>query len=347
MSHRIGLAALGSFALALAACGGDPAGPSTMPETSRASSLGSVGGIWRQQPSLLPARRWAAATVSGKSILVIGGEVNGEVGSSSRVDAYNVETRKWTRLAPLPEGRMWHDATTIGGKVYVAGGENESIIDGVPTGTPTHTLFVYDPGTNSWSRKADLPVKGTQIVHQAAVSGVLYVYTDNDHFWKYSPWLDKWTALPLPPSPHGDGMMKAIGGKLYLTGGIRFTGTRWEYNPELDVYEPATRTWTVKSPLPAAYSSLDHGAVAASFRGKLWVAGGAADPSGPLYNAPARETYAYDPLTDTWVSGPPMLRATMNAAGAWAGGKFYVFGGNDSSDLTQVTGFVQALSTSY
>jgi N-acetylneuraminic acid mutarotase len=284
--------------------------------------------------------------VSGQSILVIGGEI-GEV-SSRRVDAYNVETKTWTRLAPLPAGRMWHDATTINGKIYVAGGENMVVVNGVSTQKPTQSLFVYDPATNTWSRKADLPTK-VQIVHQAAVSGMLYVYTDNDHFWKYNPKLDTWTSLPLPPSQHGDGMMRAVGDKIYLTGGTKFVDRApfQEYNPELDVYDPAIRTWSVKTPLPAAYNNLDHGAVAASFHGKLWVAGGALDSNGPLYNGPASELYVYDPLTDTWVAGPPMLRATMNAAGAWAGGKFFVFGGNNSINLTQASSFVEALNTSY
>jgi N-acetylneuraminic acid mutarotase len=343
MSHRVAIAALYSFGIMLAACKGDPAAPSEgIPEASL-SQTGSVPatfvGIWRQQPSIVPARRWAAATVSGKSVVVIGGEINGV--STRRVDAYNVETRTWTRLAPLPEGRFWHDATTINGKIYVAGGENVAIIDGVSAGTPTKTLFVYDPATNTWSRKADVPTR-VQIVHQAGLLGRLYVYTDNDHFWRYNPKLDKWTSLPLPPSQHGDGIMRAVGDKIYLTGGRKLTDAGWEYNPELDVYDPATRTWTVKSPLPAAYNDLGHRAVAVSFHGKLWVAGGASDNT-----RPAGDLYAYDPLTDRWAAGPPMLRTTMNAAAAWAGGKFFVFGGNNSIDLTQPSSFVEALTTSY
>jgi hypothetical protein len=342
MSHRIRIAVLCSFAIALAACGNDSTAPSTMPGTSQANSLATFGGVWRQQPSMVRGRRWAAASVSGKSILVIGGEVNGEYGSSRRVDAYNVETRTWTRLAPLPEGRIWHDATTINGKVYVAGGENEAIIDGIPTGTPTAKLFVYDPATNTWSRKADLPTR-VQIVSQARVSGALYVYTDNDHFWKYNQWLDKWISLPLPPSAHYGGFMRAVGDKIYLTGGRKITDAGWEYNPELDVYDPATWTWTVKSPLPAAYNDLDDGAFAASFRGKLWVGGGALEDNG----VPASSLYVYDPLTDTWAAGPTMLRPTKNAAAAYTGGKLFVFGGNNSIDLRQASSFVEALSTSY
>jgi len=282
--------------------------------------------------------------VIGKSILVIGGEVNGVVGSSRRVDAYNVKSKTWTRLAPLPEGRFWHDATTIDGKVYVAGGSHEAIVDGIPTGGPSHTLFVYDPAANTWSRKADLPDE-TQVIHQASVSGFLYVYTDNDHFWKYNRWNDKWISLPLPPSAHGDGIMRAVGGKIYLTGGTKYVDRYppWEYNPELDVYDPSTRTWTVKSPLPAAYNNLDHGAAAASIHGQLWVAGGALENNGQ----PASTLYVYDPLTDTWAAGPPMLRPTMNAVAGYAGGRLFVFGGNNSADLTQTSSFVEALSMSY
>ena len=337
MSNRMAIAALCSFGIALGACDADPAGPSTMPETSsrEASSLLTIAGVWKQQPSIVPARRYAAATVSDKSILVMGGQI-GDV-SSTRVDAYNVETRTWTRLAPLPESRMWHNASTINGKVYVAGGHNEAVVAGVPTGTPTQTLFVYDPAANRWSRKADLPTK-VQIVRQAALLGKLYVYELNDNFWMYTPSLDKWTVLPLPASQHAFGVLSAVGDKIYLTGGSKITDAGWEYNPELDVYDPATRTWSVKSPLPAAYNDV----VAASFHGKLWVAGGMSDNDRPV-----SDLYVYDPLTDTWAVGPSMLRTTANAAGAWAGGKFFIFGGNNSSDFTQASSFVEALQTSY
>jgi N-acetylneuraminic acid mutarotase len=279
--------------------------------------------------------------VSGKSILVIGGEVNGEFGSSRRVDAYNVETKTWRRLAPLPEGRFWHDATTINGKVYVAGGNNEATINGVPTDIGTNTLFVYDPATNAWSRKANMPVNRRQVVRQAGLSGALYVYV-GDHFWKYNQWEDKWISLPLPPSGHGDGVMRAVGDKIYLTGGRKVNpDLSGSYNPELDVYDPATRTWTVKSPLPAAYNDLDDGAFAASFNGKLWVGGGALVDNG----GPASSIYVYDPLTDTWAAGPTMLRPTKNATAAYAAGKLFVFGGNNSIDLTQSSSFVEALIT--
>jgi N-acetylneuraminic acid mutarotase len=234
---------------------------------------------------------------------------------------------------------MWHNATTLNGKIYVAGGENEAVVDGVSTGTPTKTLFVYDPATNSWSRKADLPTR-VQIVRQAGLRGMLYVYEINDHFWRYNPKLDSWTSLPLPPSQHHTGTLSAVGDKIYLTGGSKYVDRYpyWEYNTELDVYDPATRSWSVKSPLPAAYNW----SVAASFHGKLWVAGGASSDDRPV-----SDLYVYDPLTDTWAAGPSMLRTTMNAAAAWAGGKFFVIGGKNSIDLTQPSRFVEALNTSY
>jgi len=340
MSHRLGVAALCSFGIALAACGDEPAAPSGTPERALAeasSLLTTVSGTWRQQPSIAPARRWPAATVSDKAVVVIGGMINDV--TTRRVDAYNVETKTWSRLAPLPESRMWHNATTINGKIYVAGGENEAVIDGVPTGTPTKTLFVYDPATDTWSRKADLPTR-VQIVRQAGLLGKLYVYEHNDNFWRYNPKLDRWTSLPLPPSQHLDGVMSAVGDKIYLTGGSKYVDRYpyWEYNTELDVYDPATRTWSVKSPLPAAYNS----SVAASFHGKLWVAGGESNNYQPV-----SDLYGYDPLTDTWAAGPSMLRTTMNAAAAWAGGKFFVIGGMNSSNLLQASSFVEALTTSY
>ena len=81
-----------------------------------------------------------------------------------------------------------------------------------------------------------------QIVRQAGLLGKLYVYEHNDNFWRYNPKLDRWTSLPLPPSQHLDGVMSAVGDKIYLTGGSKYVDRYpyWEYNTELDVYDQAT-----------------------------------------------------------------------------------------------------------
>lgn len=53
---------------------------------------------------------------------------------------------------------------------------------------------------------------------------------------------------------------------------------------------------------------------------------------------------AYDPLSDSWATGPSMPTPRAHAAAAWLGGKFYTIDGIEGGTLTSV---VEALSTSY
>jgi N-acetylneuraminic acid mutarotase len=284
-------------------------------------------------PSLLPARWRSAADVLGKTIVVVGGF--SADGPLSRVDAYNLETRTWTALKSLPV--PLYDAigaTAIKGKLYVAGGrssENEPCIK---------TLFVYDPVTNDWTRKADMPTRGCHGV-QDNVLGHLYVYSlytfipqEPTLFASYNPRTDKWVRRPIPQGayqswPAGG----AVDDKFYLTGGIDASG---HVNRVLQAYDPATRMWSTKSPMPTGRD----GSFAAVFHGKLFVAGGVA-PRAVWELTDVVE--AYDPLTDTWATGPSMLAPRGFGASAWAGGKFFTIDGTDGP----LSSRVEALSTSY
>jgi len=343
-------AALCSFGITMLACG-DPA---TQPDTNQASvspsSLPSteVPGTWRRMPSIIPARADMGADVIDKSIVVVGGASAQQPTGMTRVDAYNVETKTWSQLAPLPEPRLRHGATTIDGKIYVAGGLGPPVINGDLQ--MKKSLFVYDPATNTWARKADMPgVTHTSL--QANLLGRLYVYAlgndfTPDLFLAYSPRTDKWVRLPLPPSRHFGGVMGAVDGKVYLTNGLTRAHVN-PYNHELDVYDPATRSWTVKSPMLLQYGG-STGTVAAAFHGKLWVAATPSEfvtDSTGSHNLSNRGVQVYDPATDEWKYGPLMLEDTRNGAAAVAGGKIFVIGGHDFNG--RWTSVVQALSTSY
>jgi N-acetylneuraminic acid mutarotase len=338
--HRIALCCLGVTVLA---CGEPATQPTESSESVPATPLLStaVTGTWRLMPSLVPARAGIAASVTDKSIVVVGGYVFGKI--LSRVDAYNVETRTWRRLRPLPEPRRLTGATTINGKIYVAGGM--SVIDDpadphYAEAVVHKSLFVYDPETNTWTRKADMPRPGVAL--QAAVLGRLYAYVDGS-FLAYSPRIDRWVRLQPPPSRHDFGVMAAAGGKVYLTSGLT-QATVNPYNKELDVYDPATRAWTVKSPMRLAAAFM----TATPIHGKLWLTSGPSEfvttPDGQLYLS-NRDVQVYDPVSDQWKDGPLMLKDSKEGASVYVGGRLYVLGGTDMDG--HVTSVVQALSASY
>jgi len=284
-------------------------------------------------PSLWPVRWRHASGLLGNSIVVVGGLRGSELQALSRVDGYNVETRTWTRLKSLPIPLYdVNGATPIHGKLYVSGGRSS------PDGDCTKTLFVYDPATNAWTRKADMPFKGC-VGAQAHVLGQLYVYTFPQSppnirlFAVYNPRTDRWVRRPLPEGLHfAYPVAGAINEKFYLTSGEAFTGLP---DRELEVYDPVTRTWTTKSPMLTGRSV----ASAAVGHEKLFVAGGV-DRNGLVTGT----TEAYDPLIDAWATGPSMPTLRAHTAAAWVGGKLYTIDGIMGGPLTAV---VEALSTSY
>ena len=108
----------------------------------------------------------------------------------------------------------------INGKIYVSGGF--SVVGDAP---PIRALYMYDPGTNTWTRKHDLPaINGPGkdwTVGYGGVTGVikgkLYVvtlchsisYTEGGscegdltgpRLFRYNPAIDRWVTL-APPFP--------------------------------------------------------------------------------------------------------------------------------------------------
>lgn len=109
-----------------------------------------------------------------------------------------------------------------------------------------------------------------------------------------------------------------VGGKIYVIAG--YPASRVSVRT-VQVYDPATNTWKLTTPLPVA---LNH-TVAAVVRGRLYLIGGQTDAggSGPFVNT----VYEYDPETATWTSRAPMPTARSGGAAAVIDGKIYVAGG--------------------
>ena len=114
--------------------------------------------------------------------------------------------------------------------------------------------------------------------------------------WEYDPAANTFTTrAPIPHAVRGTAF-GVIGGHLYLAGGRDSLGDVvdlvWDYSI-------AANTWTAKAAMPSPTNAA--GSAAAS--GKLWSFGGES-ASGPV-----QTTAAYDPVTNTWASGPSLNEA--------------------------------------
>jgi N-acetylneuraminic acid mutarotase len=310
---------------ALAACDGAPTRELMAPEAPGAGTLDA------QSVSLLaPSNTWVAkrpipsarfgpkAGTLNNIIYVVGGRTPTGV-PLSRVDAYNVATNTWSVRQPLPDARFdLNGVSVIGGRLYVTGGSR-----GNPGSfVSTKTLYVYDPGTNTWVQKANMPQVGG-CGAQGVIAGLLYVYigcgTGQSQLYRYNPATNTWITLAPSRALHQFGVGEVIGGKFYLAGGFRESA-------RLEVYNPATNTWTTRAPMPEPRSHMAGGVIS----GKLYVAGGLGS-GGTTREATLR---VYSPGTNTWTTKAPLPTPRHYAAGAAAGGLFFVIGGVENSGVT-------------
>jgi N-acetylneuraminic acid mutarotase len=189
------------------------------------------------------------------------------------------------------------------------------------------TLFVYNPATDSWSKRADLPVLSSRGA-AVAIGGKLYVYTPQnqttDHWpmlHRYDPATNVWTKLARPPRSAQGPAAAVLDGKLHLAGGWTYNGA----SNKLDVYDPLKNDWATKASMPTARFDVA-GAVAAGglLSQRFYVMGGVATPASSFELTTVE---SYNPLSDTWTTGPRLRTPRRGLGAATAGGTIYALGG--------------------
>jgi N-acetylneuraminic acid mutarotase len=120
------------------------------------------------------------------------------------------------------------------------------------------------------------------------------------------------------PAPQQETAVVELGGKVYVLGGLSF-----DNRPLVDVnvYDPASDTWTAARPLPEPMHHLN----AAVVGGRIWIAGGL---RGAAFTA-AGVVWSYDPQANEWSTKSSMPAGTERGASftATVGDHVYVGGG--------------------
>jgi N-acetylneuraminic acid mutarotase len=144
----------------------------------------------------------------------------------------------------------------------------------------------------------------------------------------YDPMTGAWdTTRRAAPTPRNRAAADAIGGKLYVVGGMQGCAPCTALST-LEIYDPATDTWDTTAPgLPTART----GPAATAIDGKLYVIGGAdfgVPAAGPQRNLFFATLEVYDPATRSWdTTRAPMPTARREPAAAVLDGRLYVMGG--------------------
>ena len=239
----------------------------------------------------------------------------------------------WRQLAAAPFPRYEAASAVLGGRLYVFGG-----FLNWPDGDATASVDLYDPGTNSWSRRREMP---RPITHrQAAVNGDTAWFAGGfvgkspgpatDEVWAYSAATDHWVEAPKLPSPRAAGALVWHQGRLHYYGGFGpDRRTPLSDHLVLDLAEvdrgEGQAQWRRAAPLPEPRGHLA-GAAVDSF---LYALGGTVrhDP----YQASRDAVHRYDPATDSWssVASLPTPRSHFEASIAIHRGRIVIAGGWD------------------
>ena len=231
----------------------------------------------------------------------------------------------WTFIADMPVDLYGAACASDGASIYCAGGYSFSFPGLVPQ------LIRYDPGTNTWTPLAPIPVPSSMA---SAVyyppTNKIYVFggsdpdaqTVNNLNQIYDIASNTWsTGTPLPDLR----AFMAFGyspdnGKIYLVGGYN-TAFVDSGQPDTWEYDPIADTYTNKTDFP----ELAGGYASGIINGHLYVAGGR-----DVNNVSLNTVFDYDIAADTWTQKNNMPGTQNNVRGsAVALDSLFVFGGGN------------------
>lgn len=193
-----------------------------------------------------------------------------------RLYRYSTTSNSWSRMADVADAISWNglesgDMCFYNGILYAAGAEGQFV--------------AYDPLTNSWSKKAPLPVPGAGL-RLRAIGSHLYAVAAGagSALQQYNPATDRWTTRSPMPTAREYPAVSTLGGKLQVIGGRTASGRALK---TFEQYDPATDSWTQKPDTKALSGAMGGADV---FNGRIYA-------SAQDYAS----LEAYDPTLNIWM----------------------------------------------
>jgi Kelch motif/Galactose oxidase, central domain len=227
-------------------------------------------GRFTSLPPLPERLNHVGIATDGEAVYVVGGlgdQLEFLSTASSSTWRYDIASRRWTELAPMPTARGALGAAIGGDTLYAIGGrDGPNSLDAVEA---------YDIHGDSWSVRAPLPVAADHL-GVAALGGSVYVvggrYDGGDElrdFRRYDPRQDRWHSLPDLPTGTSGVNLERVGDELVVTGGedseqAYITGLTY-------AFDPRAGRWRELPPSPRP----KHGYASFASRDRLYVLGGA------------------------------------------------------------------------
>jgi N-acetylneuraminic acid mutarotase len=188
--------------------GGDRASTGTVVNTTRIYDIAT--GVWSTGAVMPDVRAFMGSGYYNGKIYLVGGYTTGNVDPSfGQVWEYDPVLNTWnTSRASMPITMGGPGFGIVNGHIYIAGGRNLA-------NTNLNTLYDYDIGADTWTQRANLPT-GINVPGSAVIGGKLWVFGGGNPFLG--------SAVSIKSNDMG----------------VR----RPDTTNILQVYDPATNTWT-------------------------------------------------------------------------------------------------------
>ena len=280
---------------------------------------------WSTRSNLLEANsEMSVAELNGK-IYVFGGYPSSRV-TVRTVQVYDTALNRWRLTTPLPVGVNHSMAAAANGKLYVIGGQTD-------TGSAfVNTVYEYDPVTTDWIVKTPMPTArsagAAAVIEDPDADNPHLIYVAGGRpprgqdFAVYDVVHNSWTTLTNMPTGRNHLAATAIEGKIYVAGGRLGAGFTSPMTNILEVFDPATSTWTTGAPMPTTRGGINGIAV----NGCFFVWGG----EGP--NGVFEQNEMYVPRLNRWYRLEAMPVPVHGVTGAaYVNGWIHAPGGGTSN----------------
>jgi N-acetylneuraminic acid mutarotase len=288
-----------------------------------------AGEKWQVVSELPTHREDFSAAVVGDKIYLIGGTLfenrQGPFGLST-VEVYDPKTNTWRRVADMPTSRAAPATAVVDNKIYVIGGHSgiDRRIVNIKTSV---AVEAYNPQTDTWERKQDMPVPRRQF-GVGVVAGKIYaiggenLFEDPprlDHVEVYDPVSDTWAKRADMPSRRDEVKVAVVRDTIYVIGGFGWPPFGLgAVLATIEAYQPKTNRWRKKSDMPNLKTDFSTVVV----DDKIYLIGG----YGVAIKKHLKTVEVYDPETERWDESPPMPTKSSPFGAETVNGKIYILG---------------------
>ena len=261
--------------------------------------------------------------------------------SDAQGNSLMLSTLQWPQKADMPTARSCFSTSVVDAKIFAIGGrvllERDEFGD-----TELSTVEMYDPETDTWERKANMPTARSG-VSVSVVDGKIYAIGGETikkiayhKSWTnetkelptvemYDPVTDTWTQKADMPTPRKTKTC-VVDGKIYAIGGSGFdltSNNHWQL-ATVEVYDPTTDAW-------AKAKSMNHtryDAALSVVNGEIYAMGGTGWPLiEDQSNSYLSSVEVFNPETNRWQERTEMIAPKAGHAASVTDGKIYVTGG--------------------